>query len=401
MPKDYSTSIADIIRRFLSKRALVYLVVISLTLTLFYLYTPSRIAETFDLYDAANVPVQPTRRELWNRCLDAAPLDKPVPYLSIVIVTRNDDYAGAQYHRLQNFIDSTYLLAENTGENIELLIIEWNPPADKRRIMDAYRFRRSERIVYRIITVPKEIHDVTPNIGNAPLHEFEGKNLGIRFARGEFVLCTNQDDIWSPMFHNAVKSHAFKKDTIYLQHQDVHWVHDDPLLPSIVRLPVFATDEIIINSCMPSQLARHSSRSSEWGRLTLSGRTNVTTGNILKVADQAGDFTLAHRLTWRVPRGYRETGGVAWVDIEFICTAAWTFGVPILWVDDVLSCHQDHPNIWRNYPEQHTDNKNINMAKIENKEEKYVNEEGVWGMQRVDIWKMKLRCVEFKGGMTV
>lgn len=29
-------------------------------------------------------------------------------------------------------------------------------------------------------------------MGNAPLHEFEGKNLGIRFARGEYVVCTNQ-----------------------------------------------------------------------------------------------------------------------------------------------------------------------------------------------------------------
>lgn len=34
-----------------------------------------------------------------------------------------------------------------------------------------------------------------PNRGNSPLHEFEGKNVGIRFARGEFVVCTNQGNI--------------------------------------------------------------------------------------------------------------------------------------------------------------------------------------------------------------
>lgn len=34
--------------------------------------------------------------------------------------------------------------------------------------------------------------------------------------------------------------------------------------------------------------------------------------NILEAADQAGDFTMAHRDTWKVPRGYREAGGVAW-----------------------------------------------------------------------------------------
>lgn len=103
------------------------------------------------------------------------------------------------------------------------------------------RFRRSEHLTYRIITVPDTIHDVLPNVGGAPLHEFEGKNVGIRFARGEFVVCTNQgkhknmtihdfpclnrkctDDIWSHNFHNAVKSRVFEKDVIYLQHQDRH-----------------------------------------------------------------------------------------------------------------------------------------------------------------------------------
>jgi hypothetical protein len=102
-------------------------------------------------------------------------------------------------------------------------------------------------LTYRIITVPKKIHDYLPNRGGSPLHEFEGKNVGIRYARGEFVVCTNQgkkktthwigandlftnelgqtfslDDIWSHNFHNAIKSRAFKKNVIYLQYQDPH-----------------------------------------------------------------------------------------------------------------------------------------------------------------------------------
>lgn len=40
--------------------------------------------------------------------------------------------------------------------------------------------------------MPEQIHGKLKNYGNAPLHEFEGKNVGIRFARGEFVVCTNQ-----------------------------------------------------------------------------------------------------------------------------------------------------------------------------------------------------------------
>lgn len=43
-----------------------------------------------------------------------------------------------QHHRLQNFIDSAFILAEKTETKIELLIVEWNPPNDKRRIIDAF-----------------------------------------------------------------------------------------------------------------------------------------------------------------------------------------------------------------------------------------------------------------------
>lgn len=46
-------------------------------------------------------------------------------------------YSG-QHHRLQNFIDSAYILAEKTQEKIELLIVEWNPPANHRRVIDAF-----------------------------------------------------------------------------------------------------------------------------------------------------------------------------------------------------------------------------------------------------------------------
>ena len=56
-----------------------------------------------------------------------------------------------------------------------------------------------------MITVPKEIHDILPNVGNSPLHEFEGKNVGIRFARGEFVVCTNQGLFSFEIFFQGVK----------------------------------------------------------------------------------------------------------------------------------------------------------------------------------------------------
>ncbi|KAG0183391.1 hypothetical protein DFQ29_005767 [Apophysomyces sp. BC1021] len=306
--------------------------------------------------------IKPTK-EQWNQCLD--PGEEPTFYLSVVLVTRMDDYAGNQHHRLQNFIDSTYLLAEHTKEKIELLMVEWNPPKDKRRVIDTFRFRRSKYLKYRIITISKELHDVVPNIGNAPLHEFEGKNAGIRFARGEFVVCTNQDDIWSHNFHKAVKSRVFKKNFIYLQHQDHHNILD----------------------------------AQTYGEYELPEPYAVTPQNYLFVGDQAGDFTMAHRDTWKVPRGYRETGGVAWMDIEFIATATWTFDIPVVHSPRGFACHQEHANVWEAAKERHTNNSGIVAQEIMEKKTSYYNEDGKWGLQQYDIWGLGLGCVEFQGGL--
>ena len=47
-------------------------------------------------------------------------------------------FCSGQHHRLQNFIDSAFILAEKTQEKIELLIVEWNPPKNNRRVIDAF-----------------------------------------------------------------------------------------------------------------------------------------------------------------------------------------------------------------------------------------------------------------------
>ncbi|KAI8362617.1 hypothetical protein BD560DRAFT_404338 [Blakeslea trispora] len=352
--------------------------------------------------DTANVEQLKMTKEQWESCLE--PGESPSAYLSIVIVTRVDNYAGGQQHRLQNFIDSAYVLAEKTKTDIELLIVEWNPPKDKRRVIDAFRFRASNYLTYRIITIPNSLHQIMQNRGGSPLHEFEGKNVGIRFARGEFVVCTNQDDIWSHNFHNAIVSRVFKKGYIYLQHQDHHNIHDN-LPPSIVNLEAFPSDETIYESCSLGEQS--------WGNYQLPPPITVTskndydikdkssTMNILQVADQAGDFTMAHRDTWKIPRGYREAGGVAWMDIEFICTAAWTKDIPVVYVKPGFTCHQEHSNIWESNKEAMNDNTNIDMSKIERKESVYMNKEGEWALMNYKIYEEGVSCIEFQGGLAL
>ncbi|KAI7896532.1 uncharacterized protein EV154DRAFT_455698 [Mucor mucedo] len=342
------------------------------------------------LYNTAH-PINQTKKE-WKQCLD--PGKKPEYYLSIVLVTRMDDYAGNQHHRFQNLIDSTYLLAEQSQQKIELLIIEWNPPVNKRRILDTFRFRGSKYLNHRIITVSKEIHQRVPNIGNAPLHEFEGKNVGIRFARGEYIVCTNQDDIWSHNFMNAVKSKVFEKDTIYTQFQSPHNIHEN-LPPSIVNLAPFPDDETLYNACKLSD--------QDWGNYNLPPAVPssiISHENYWYYGDQAGDFTMAHRDTWKDCRGYRETGGVAWMDIEFILSAIGQFKKQLVYSGDTFACHQEHPNEWEKTPDRHTKPQDAQgIDDLITGKKKLSNKEGHWGLQQIDIWKYGLECHDFHGGL--
>lgn len=89
------------------------------------------------------------------------------------------------------------------------------------------------------------------------------------------------------------------------------------------------------------------------------------------------------------------------MDIEFICTAAWTFDIPVVYSEKGFTCHQDHQNIWEFNKEQHTDNKDIHMEDIRDKKKVYINQENHWALQQLDSWELGLQCMEFKGGLLV
>jgi hypothetical protein len=110
------------------------------------------------------------------------------PYISIVIVGRNDNYGVNFLERLKSFVNG--LDVQVTDRNlIELVIVEWNPPEDAKSLIDS--IDRPENYVVRVITVPSEVHARHGYRGN--LAEYQAKNVGVARARGKFVLVTNPD----------------------------------------------------------------------------------------------------------------------------------------------------------------------------------------------------------------
>jgi hypothetical protein len=80
----------------------------------------------------------------------------------------------------------------------ELILIEWNPPADRAPLREALPWpSESGPCTIRVITVPAAMHDRFEHASKLPLYQMIAKNVGLRRARGRFALATNIDLLFS------------------------------------------------------------------------------------------------------------------------------------------------------------------------------------------------------------
>jgi FkbM family methyltransferase len=140
----------------------------------------------------------------------------PEPYLSLVVTARNDDHGGNLLGRMQIFVDGWLAQARRHNIPSELIIVEWNPPADRPPLAEALQWPADfGPCEVRFITVPTEIHTRYEHGMNLPLYQMIGKNVGIRRARGRFVLATNIDILFSDELAAFLGSQQLKTDRMY------------------------------------------------------------------------------------------------------------------------------------------------------------------------------------------
>src|SRR5689334_4655911 len=125
-------------------------------------------------------------------------MNQATPYLSVVVTARNDDHGGNLLGRMQAFVNA--FIDQMTRHNIdsELIIVEWNPPENKPALKDALKWPPAlDPCRVRFIHVPADIHGGYRHSEALPLYQMIAKNVGIRRARGRFVLATNIDILLS------------------------------------------------------------------------------------------------------------------------------------------------------------------------------------------------------------
>jgi hypothetical protein len=120
------------------------------------------------------------------------------PYLSLVVTARNDDHGGNLLGRMQAFVNGWIGQARRFQIPSELVVVEWNPPADRPRLAEALRWPADfGPCAVRFVQVPSELHRRFVHAEALPLYQMIAKNVGIRRARGQFVLATNIDILFS------------------------------------------------------------------------------------------------------------------------------------------------------------------------------------------------------------
>jgi len=115
-------------------------------------------------------------------------------------------------------ISLTGLMQQANKHNLdsELILVEWNPVPDRPRLYQALSWsEETSRCKVRIITVPPDVHNRFHHSEKVSLFQMIAKNVGIRRARGHFVLATNIDVLFSEELFDFLASKTLDSQYLY------------------------------------------------------------------------------------------------------------------------------------------------------------------------------------------
>lgn len=241
--------------------------------------------------------------------------------LSIVATTRNDNHGGDILQRTLLFVKGLLYQTRRYKIKSELILVEWNPPADKPLLKEMLPQPEVEDYLsIRYVVVPAKLHAKYQHADKIPLFQMIAKNVGIRRSRGRFILCTNVDLLFSDRLMQELAGDRLQAGVFYrCNRADVP--QSIPYDQTIPELLAYCSQHIL------QRLGKHIyiSRASEWAYAVLiytvglvlpwwrePGLGQQRTARQIKMkliqldTDACGDFTLMSREDWIDIEGYVE-----------------------------------------------------------------------------------------------
>ncbi len=227
----------------------------------------------------------------------------PAPYLTIIATGRNDDFGGDFNGRFFRALHFNHQQLVAAGVTHEFVFVEWRP-IDRRPLLAsllADEFADASSLSLRSFVVDPAYHEALSLNPRLQFQEFIAKNVGIRRARGAFVLTTNTD--------------------IYFSRGVIARLQESALEPGVLY-----------------RAARHDLMSAldvsdiDWD--VLEDERNCEIVNPIRpplFTNASGDFLLLDRQTTQQLRGFNEVYRVAKIHIDGnFCMKAYASNIPIV-----------------------------------------------------------------------
>ena len=255
--------------------------------------------------------------------------DRPSPYLSVVAASRNDDHGGDPLIRTQIFINCFARQCEKYRLPAELILVDWNPVVGRPGLAGVLQLpTEATYCSARVITVPAVLHDRFKYGDRLAFFQMIAKNAGIRRARGQFILATNIDIIFSDeLMRHISEQRLDPAKMLRVDRYDIH--RDIPLNFSVDETLAYAwTHPVRSNRRLgPTALVKHLYGDDPFKRQCqpgpeadklIEGLGVVAERGVWSVrprrdtviddlhTNACGDFTLLSKEGWETIRGYAE-----------------------------------------------------------------------------------------------
>jgi len=288
------------------------------------------------------------------------------PHLSFVCVSRNDKHGGDPLARLAYCCKNFIKQSETYRVPSEFVIVEWNPPKDRPSLKQELKkiMRPTANTQVRIITVPEEVHQKFEFSEKLPLFQMIGKNVGIRRARGEFVLSSNIDILLGDRLFVELLPKKLRKEVLYrsnrldlkndiLQEEfrEVHALKYATRLNAMPNTIQLGSGAEILMSYRPSgsSIAKQrkaiflSRKYSQFKRMFNKRHKN----RFPLHTNACGDFQLMDRHTWNRVGGYSEMNLYSFHIDSLLMYAALAMGIySITFPPPLYHYHIDHTQGW-------------------------------------------------------
>jgi len=278
--------------------------------------------------------------------------------VSFVVGSRNDDHGGNPRRRMELFVHGLAAVARRRRLRAELVVVDWNPPPDRPPLAEALSWPADPGpLDIRVVTVPPALHARIANADKLRFFQMIAKNVGIRRARGAFVVATNMDVLFSEALVEFLAGGPLDPGCVYrVNRLDVGLRDLPPGLDVEEQLALCSLNVARVCEVRgtvarpPAELRRRYGHAAAPWRGFAPGALERIVADAERrrpVYEACGDFTMLAREAWAQLRAYPELGTYSLhLDSVFLKTATVAGLRQVVLPDPMRMYHIEHGMGW-------------------------------------------------------